>query len=153
MKIPIEILNRCYAHAIEAYPEEACGFISGSTGIKDALNSVHKMKNVMSDYHAQEPEIFKKTNLEGFMIDFREHGKLEKRLKGGRHEIKIIYHSHPNGKANFSDEDREMALCNGEPVYPGVRYLILSTKGKKPNGAVLASFEPDKKDFEVLRVD
>ncbi|MBS3085860.1 Mov34/MPN/PAD-1 family protein [Candidatus Pacearchaeota archaeon] len=153
MKIPREILYRCYAHCIELYPEEACGFISGPIEVKDALTSVHRMTNVMDEYHAQEPETYPRTNLNGFMIDFKRQKSLEEGLLEHWHKIKIIYHSHSDGKAHFSKEDRLMAFHDGEPAYRGVSYLVIAIKNKKLNGAVLANFNLDKKDFEVLKVD
>ena len=152
--IPIsrEILEQCYIYGIAAYPEEACGMISGKMD-EDQLEKIHPMKNVMDHYHAQDPEMYPRTNRNAYMIEPIEQVKLERALKKQQRHIKIIFHSHPDVGAYFSDKDKADALWNGEPRQPGIHYLVCGIKNKKRDGAILASYNLDTKDFDITRID
>ena len=39
--------------------------------------------------------------------------------------VVVLYHSHPNGRAYFSDEDRRNALVDGVPLYPTLEQLVV----------------------------
>ena len=58
------------------------------------------------------------------MIDPREQMILERSLKKEGKEIKVIYHSHPDVGAYFSEKDKEGAMWNGKRRW--VRFLIKS---------------------------
>ena len=65
-----------------------------------------------------------------------------------------IVHSHPDVGAYFSSEDRDMALGGGEePLWPGVRYLVVSVRGGQVEGARLYAWDNSRHDFweEELR--
>ena len=38
----------------------------------------------------------------------------------------VIYHSHVDAGAYFSETDRRQALVGGEPAYPGAVYVVTS---------------------------
>ena len=56
MKIPDIIIQQCFDHGLECYPEEACGFISGPEGENPESFSVHPMENIINRLHQQDPE-------------------------------------------------------------------------------------------------
>ncbi|MBF0280696.1 MAG: Mov34/MPN/PAD-1 family protein [SAR324 cluster bacterium] len=147
-----EILDQCYSYGIEAYPEEACGMISGKIE-DDQLEEVHPMKNLMDQYHAQDPELYPRNNRNAYMIEPIEQVKLERGLKKRQRRIKIIFHSHPDVGAYFSDKDKSDALWNGEPRQPNIQYLVCGIKNKQRDGAILATYSSEKKDFDVTRID
>lgn len=153
LSITPEILEKCYQFGIEAYPEEACGMISGSKSDRIALDAIHPMKNMMNLYHEQDPERFPRTNKNAYMIDPLEQMKLERALKKQGQCIKVIYHSHPDVGAYFSDKDRADALWEGEPRFPGVHFLVCGIKDKKRDGAILVSFNDETKDFDITPLD
>ncbi len=152
MEISRSIIKKCYEHGIKTYPEEACGLISGPA-YGDRLETVHQMQNLMSKCHELNPKQFLRTNLNGFMIDPKEQIELEERLQQESHRTKIIYHSHPNKGAYFSETDKAIVLLDGEPVYSGIHYLVCGIKDGKPNGAILAVFNPKTKDFDIECVE
>ena len=43
-------------------------------------------------------------------------------------DFTVIYHSHTDHEAYFSQTDRELALFNGEPLWPHARYMVVSVK-------------------------
>ena len=45
--------------------------------------------------------------------------------------VVVIYHSHPDVGAYFSDEDQDKALFLGEPIFP-VSYLVVDVRQARP---------------------
>ncbi len=148
-----QILEQCYALGIASYPEEACGMISGKVSDVDHLAQVHSMKNVMNDYHKKDPDMYPRTNRNAYMMDPLEQLKVERDLKKRKFRIKIIFHTHPDVGAYFSEKDREEALWNGEPRYPDIHYLVCGIKNGRRDGAILARFNPNTRNFEITRID
>lgn len=153
ISISREILEQCYAHGMEAYPEEACGLISGNAEEDCHLDEVHPMKNVMDDYHMQDPHTYPRNNRNAYMMDPLAQMKLEKSLKKQHRRVRVIYHSHPDVGAYFSDKDKAEALWHGEPRLPGVHYLVCGIKQKQKDGAILANFNSETKDFDIMIID
>ena len=152
MRIPEQILAECHAHGVEAYPEESCGFIVGNLDDDESLEKVYPMRNIMNDLHNEDPERYPRTGLDGYMINPHEHMKLERSLKKMGKQIKVIYHSHPDVGAYFSEKDKEDALWNGNARYPGITFLVCATNQGKPGDAILADFNATKRDFDITEI-
>ena len=152
MLIPENILAECHAHGVEAYPEETCGFIVGNLDDSKSLETVYPMRNIMNQLHEEDPEQFPRTGRDGYMIDPREHMKLERVLKKTGKQIKVIYHSHPDVGAYFSEKDKEDALWNGNARYPGITFLVCATNQAKPGDAILADFNESSGDFDITQI-
>ena len=153
MEIPVDILEKCHAEGVAAYPEEACGFISGTSSDPDLLDAVWPMRNIMNDLHEKDPKLNPRTARDGYLIDPLEQLKLERLLKKKGKEIKVIYHSHPDVGAYFSEKDKEDALWNGKARYPGVKFLVCGTTKGKPDGAIIAEFNQDSSDFDIIPIN
>lgn len=148
-----DILEKCYQHGALAYPEEACGFISGKTTEEDHMAEVHPMQNMMNACHAQDPQKYPRTNRNAYLIDPLAQMRLEKTLAQKQRCIRVIYHSHPEAGAYFSAQDESDALWNGQPRMGGVHYLVFGIKQHQPNGAILAIFNPKTERFVLLLLD
>ncbi|MGK5091059.1 PLP-dependent transferase [Deltaproteobacteria bacterium TL4] len=147
--IPQELLDQCFQHGIETYPEEACGVISGNRADPSHLEQVHPMRNVMDEYHAMNPQQYLRTNRNAYLLNPLEQMKLERSLKKQEKSLKIIYHTHPDVGAYFSEQDQADALWNGAPRFPGVSYLVCGITQGKPEGAVLVHFNPESNSFDL----
>ena len=152
MRIPDQILAECHAQGVQAYPEESCGFIVGNLNDAESLETVHPMRNIMNELHEEDPEQYPRTGRDGYMIDPREHMKLERSLKKEGKQIKVIYHSHPDVGAYFSEKDKEDALWNGNARYPGITFLVCATNQGKPGDAILADFNNTESDFDITEI-
>ncbi len=153
MEIQEDILAKCHSHGVKEYPEEACGFIIGIRGDPDSLETVWPMRNIMNELHEKDPDLYPRTAREAYLIDPLEQLKLERLLKKEGKEIKIIYHSHPDVGAYFSEKDKEDALWNGKARYPGVKFLVCGTTRGKPDGEIIVEFNQDKDDFEITQIN
>jgi proteasome lid subunit RPN8/RPN11 len=71
----------------------------------------------------------------------------------GRGGTQVIYHNHVDTGAYFSAEDKRMATWDGEPVYPGVGYIVISVHGSEPREANLFTWNEEARDFEGVPVE
>ncbi len=153
MQIEAIILRECYAHGIKTYPEESCGIISGPSDDADRLVAVHRIPNLMDRYNAINPKAFPLTARKGYRMDMLAYQRLEEQLNKESQIIRVIYHAHADAGAYFSEEDKAKALLDGQPIFPNVHYLVLSIKNRKPDGAVLATFNKETGDFDTEKVE
>lgn len=100
LAIPAPLLDRIYAHARAAFPHECCGYLVGADGVDDVV----PCENAEPDA----PE-------RGFLIAGKELFAFARSFDGDR-PARIVYHSHPNGRAYFSETDRAMATNAAYPV-------------------------------------
>jgi proteasome lid subunit RPN8/RPN11 len=152
LKISNELLRHCFAHGAQGYPEEVCGILAGPEDKPHLVTAAHPLANILNQKHAEDPEGFPRTAAEGYVLDPREHMLLERKLGKSGEAVRVIYHSHVDVGAYFSDEDKRRALWNDEPLYPGVAYLVCGVKNRKPDGAVLVWYDPSNRLFSETRI-
>jgi proteasome lid subunit RPN8/RPN11 len=147
--IPSEILAAMYAHARGTYPEECCGFLIGSR--HDAtIDQVRRCVNEQNRYHALDPERFPRTAREAYNLGGKDLRFLLESITSSR-PVKIIYHSHPDVGAYFSDEDTRAALGRepddtAEPLYP-VDHIVIDAQSDHIAGAKLFRWESTQRAF------
>jgi proteasome lid subunit RPN8/RPN11 len=136
------------AHMRSCYPAEGCGLI-----LEDAYGKLRfvGIENVAGTAQAQGTST--RTGRDGYVMEPK---KLLATLDdaertGGR--LYAIVHSHPDVGAYFSREDRDMALGGGdEPLWPGVRYLVVSVRSGTVDGARLYTWDAARRDFAEEQV-
>jgi len=144
-----EALRAIYAHAESTYPKECCGIIFGSAE-SDEASEVRVCENIQDALHAEDPELFPRDSSNAFNFDPRDLLVLNKSLRTAT-PAKIIYHSHPDVGAYFSDTDQAVAAMDGEPTYP-VEHVVVDAQ--KDGARAAAQFAWDnalKKYVEVRR--
>ena len=127
----VAALKEVYRHAIAAYPAEACGFIRGGRVVDCA--------NVIEQLAQEQPEVFVRERRTGYAFGVADLRELEKSFDTAD-PVRIIYHSHPDAGAYFSDEDHRFAVFEGIPVYP-VRHLVVDTARDGVLGSRLYEFD------------
>lgn len=151
--IPLHLLEQCYQHGIDCYPEEACGCISGLVSDPFQLDSVHLLKNQMSFCHQLDPEQYPETNRNAYLMDPQIFRQLVKSLEVKKSKIKVLYHTHPDVGAYFSATDEQQALWNGLPRHPDMVYLVCGIKNTKKDGAILVYFDEFLQKFDSVVLD
>ena len=155
-QIKPRIIDAIYRHAISEYPRECCGIIIGKKSERENLEQVFPCRNLQDEMHAKEPERFPRTSQIAYFLSPDDLFKIQKIARNLKMEMKIIYHSHIDVGAYFSEEDKKQATHEGNPLYPGVMYLVVdTTKGVKSrrdltplvHGAKLFAWDDSKKDF------
>ena len=153
IKISQEMLAQCFAHGVKAYPEEGCGVLSGPLEEPPLTNGVHPVENIINRMHEEDPERYPRTAERGYFMDPVEMMRLEKLFSAQERKLKVIFHSHVDVGAYFSQEDIDRALWAGQPILPGVAYLVCGIKNREPDGAILAWFDEQSGEFKTEPVE
>ncbi len=141
----VEVLQAIAAHARSTYPAECCGLVLADW---DGASRFEPIANV-----AGASATSSRTIRDGYVMEPRALlAALEAAdAQGGR--LAAIVHSHPDVGAYFSREDREMALGGGdEPLWPGVRYLVVSVRNGAVDDGRLYSWDGARRDFAEEQV-
>lgn len=127
-----EALAVLYEHARRDYPNECCGIVYGPRAEATADRAM-PCDNNQNRLHAADPERFTRDARTAYNLGPRDVFALEKSLRGPA-PAKIIYHSHVEVGAYFSDTDQAAATFDGEPAYP-VEYVVIDVAAAGPRGA------------------
>lgn len=133
------ILARFGDHAMKWFPKECCGMLVVEGGEPEAVLT----ENLLDEAHRQDPERFPRTGEDGYLLDGR---LIEERLDAG--ELVAIVHSHVRVGAYFSEEDKAQAMAPwGEPLYPGVEYVVLDAQDDGVRGFKVFAWSDEAEDF------
>lgn len=113
-----ETLDKIYLLARQSYPEECCGLI--------LKQGIRPCKNIQNELNQRNSVNYPRSAREGFTFSPEDSLFLSKNIDLAN-PVKVIYHSHPNVGAYFSDEDKKNALFEGEPIYP-VDHLVIDVQ-------------------------
>lgn len=149
-------LDRIFEEARAAYlrDEESCGLVAGPAGDALAIDEVAPMENRANKLHALDPETYPRTGRMYFDIDpMKFDREVRTRAEKGR-PAKVLYHSHLDVGAYFSETDAAAATMGGDaPAYP-LAYLVTSVRKPANEGdapivddAKLFVWSPDEKKF------
>ena len=130
-----EDLSEVIRHLEGAYPQEGCGVIlrggaSGPWRIRPLLNAYDR-------YHAADPVRFPHTSATAYLFEPQEWLALNEEADARGERILCVFHSHVNGSASFSAEDRAQAAPAGQPLLPDVSYLVVAVDRGRAAGARL----------------
>ena len=127
MTYPPDALALAIAHCEATYPNEGCGvFLQAADGTVTARG----MQNVIDRYHAKDPERFPRTSRTAYLFSPGEQLEVFEGADARGERVVAIFHSHADVGAYFSEEDRRLALVDGQPLLPGVDYLVISVRGR-----------------------
>ncbi|MBT3515861.1 MAG: M67 family metallopeptidase [Nitrospina sp.] len=122
-------LEQIRKHALEEYPFECCGIIAGLAEAEEN-DILFRCTNIQNKLHKMDPEAYPRDAKTAYNIDPGELLKIFKQTESIGMTLKVFYHSHPDHDAYFSDEDKKMALFDGEPTYPNAKHLVVSVYNK-----------------------
>jgi [CysO sulfur-carrier protein]-S-L-cysteine hydrolase len=126
-----DLLAEVYQHASEAYPNECCGFIRAS-------GRVHRAVNDQDALHVEDPVRWPRSAREAYTLAAADLYILGTSFIGDDPAV-VVYHSHPDVGAYFSEKDAADALFEGRPIYD-VDHLVIDVRGARPKGAKLFRF-------------
>jgi proteasome lid subunit RPN8/RPN11 len=128
--------------AAEEYPEESCGVIVARGDERRLL----RCRNVQNDLHARDPERNPRTARTAYHIDPQDLLRIG-RLESEGFGVAVIYHSHVDAGAYFSETDRRQALMGDEPTYPGTIYLVTSVAAGRVEATTAFRWDETRRDF------
>ncbi|HIB21871.1 MAG TPA: M67 family peptidase [Rhodospirillales bacterium] len=123
--------------AEHAYPNEACGLITGWTIDSDGLEvmRVVKAQNIRASETGNRFEVDPGTRI-----------KLEKEIRGTNEQLIAHYHSHPDNPATPSNTD----LINAHE--PELIWIIVSVEGGKASDVAAHQVLEDKTSFKKVSI-
>lgn len=128
VRLPARIVQYIVEHAEASYPSECCGIVAMGG---DGRSRVYPLRNVYDSLRAGEAEVRGLSSRSRYFADPNQVFQVLKEVESSGGRLVAIYHSHIDAEAYFSGEDKERALLEEEPAYPGVVYLVVSVwKGK-----------------------
>lgn len=146
------LLAPIYEAVVPAYPEEGCGFL-----FEDGEGGLHVLPtaNRATRLHRMDPEAYPRDGRTYFEPDMKPW------LRAAREGLtpRLIFHSHPDTEAYFSDTDRAQALFDEDGQRfernPGVVHLVVSVRpdgagSPGPRVARLYAFSSHRQDFVRL---
>ena len=122
------VLERVFEEAVRAYAreEESCGFLTGPASEPLLVTQAVPMENRANKLHALDPETYPRTGRTYFDIDPLRFARAIEQGEASAAPVKVLYHSHLDVGAYFSETDAEAAKMGGdEPAYD-LAYLVTS---------------------------
>ena len=148
IEIPHEVLDVVYAHAREAFPAESCGWLEGRKNGADVTHS-HPCENVQSQ--GTHPSVAGRGEERAYIFSAADVIAFNEGIDTDE-PPRIIYHSHPNGKAYFSDTDTNVATnqWDGGKMYP-VQQLVVGIDETRVVEAILFDWSEDAQGFVEIQ--
>jgi len=143
MLITPEELAALKRQAVAEYPNECCGVIL----VRGTERKHMPCRNVQDQMHARDPVSFPRTARNAYYMDPLDALRLNRLVDEG-FTFAVIYHSHPNAGAYFSETDRGQALIKGEPAYPGAVYVVLSVVGREVRALAAYRWNAERRVFD-----
>jgi proteasome lid subunit RPN8/RPN11 len=132
--------------AEQEYPHESCGVVLVRRGERRLM----RCRNAQNDLHARDPERHPRDARTAYYIDPRDLLRIGDLERDG-FAVAVIYHSHVDAGAYFSETDRRQALVAGEPTYPEATYVVTSVVQGRV--AAMAAFRWDAVARDFVTVD
>ena len=128
--------------AIEEYPHESCGVIVA----RGAERRLVRCKNAQNELHAKDSVRHPRDARTAYYIDPADLLRIG-RLEAEGFAVAVIYHSHVDSGAYFSETDKRQALLGGEPAYPAATYVVTSVLGGRPEAVAAFRWSSERRDF------
>jgi proteasome lid subunit RPN8/RPN11 len=138
-------LEAIQRHARADYPAECCGVLLVRPGAAEERRLL-ACRNIQDELHARDPARFPRTARTAYYIA---HGDLLEigRREGEGFEVRVIYHSHVDAGAYFSETDRRNAMVDGVPSYPQATYVIVAVAEGRVSETRAHRFSPEGQEF------
>jgi len=144
-----ELLEAVYREARKSYPSECCGWLAGA---KSGHTATRLRACVNAQADGDHPTQAARGSFAAYVIDGEDLLALSRELDGAE-PAKIIYHSHFNGRAYFSETDHEVATSpwGDGPMYPVQQLVIGITEERVVEAALFAWSDSAGSFVEIQR--
>ncbi len=136
--------------AVAEYPNECCGVVM----VRAADRRLLPCRNIQDELHALDPVRHSRTGRTAFNIGKDDHDRIAK-LQIDGYELAVIYHSHVDVGAYFSETDKRMAMMGldpreHEPLYPDVTHVVMAVTRDRVDEINAFRWDPAVRDFASL---
>jgi len=146
--IPAAALEQIARHARETYPAECCGLLLADANGDLRFQAIQNIAGT-----AEGAATSGRGQRDGYVMDPKALLLALEAAERAGGSLWAIVHSHPDVGAYFSGEDKHKALDDdGEPLWPGVRYLVVSVRAGNVDSARLYTWDATGRDFHEEEV-
>jgi proteasome lid subunit RPN8/RPN11 len=132
--VAAQVLSGVVTHLASVLPEEGCGvLLAGEGGVR-----VVALSNAQAAQRARDPAAFPGDARRAFVFEPRDWLEVLRGADAAGERVLAVFHSHPEGPAHFSAEDRRQTAPEGVPLLPGVAHLVVAFRQGRPAGAIWA---------------
>jgi proteasome lid subunit RPN8/RPN11 len=135
------------AQAVQEYPFESCGVVL-RRGVERRLL---RCRNAQNELHARDPQRYPRDARTAYYIDPKDLLRIGDLERQG-FTVVVIYHSHVDAGAYFSETDRRQALVGGEPAYPGTVYIVTSVTNGRIDAMAAFRWDTGRRDFVAVEL-
>ena len=105
-----------------------------------------RCRNIQNELHARDPQRNPRTARTAYHIDPQDLLRIG-RLESEGFAVAVIYHSHVDAGAYFSETDKRQALVAGEPAYPDATYVVTSVMNGHAAAVCAFRWNTPQRDF------
>ncbi len=142
-------LRKVYDEAKAAYArdEESCGLLAGPAASPLLVDEIVPMENRANKLHALDPETYPRTGRMYFDINpMRFQREIHERGEANR-PVKVLYHSHLDVGAYFSETDASAATMGGDAPSYDLAYLVTSVRSGEVDDHKLFIWDASRRTF------
>jgi [CysO sulfur-carrier protein]-S-L-cysteine hydrolase len=140
-------LETIRAQAAEEYPFESCGVILRRDGERRLL----RCRNAQNELHERDPNRHPRDARTAYYIDPKDLLRIGDLERQG-FSVAVIYHSHIDAGAYFSETDRRQAVVGGEPAYPDAVYVVTSVVRGLVEAMAAYHWDGARRDFVAMEL-
>ena len=128
IEIPRTVLERVFDEARASYrrDEESCGLLFGPATEPLLVDAIMPMENRANRLHALDPHTYSRTARMYFDLDPLKFASAIHEGERALRPAKVLYHSHLDAGAYFSETDAAAALGEGDEPLHTLAYLVTS---------------------------
>ncbi|MDB5219952.1 MAG: Sulfur carrier protein adenylyltransferase ThiF [Myxococcaceae bacterium] len=135
------------ARAAFARDEESCGLLVGPAEEPLVVDAVVPMENRANKLHALDPETYPRTGRMYFDLDPLKFERFVREGEGSGRPVKVLYHSHLDVGAYFSETDAQAATMGGDAPSYDLAYLVTSVRAGLVDDRKLFVWDAEQKRF------
>jgi len=130
LELPAAVLHELHEHALACYPDECCGFIAGPADKPKQLTHAQREVNEADKFHKLDPVTFPRTARMYFKINELRAARAFEQGEKSAQPIKVIYHSHCDAGAYFSQEDAATFASDNALMWPCAFIVVSVVAGR-----------------------
>lgn len=149
LRVTRAVIERADEEARAAYArdEESCGLLVGPATDALLVDEIVPMENRANKLHRLDPETYPRTGRMYFDIDPLAFARKVSAGEASGRPVKVLYHSHLDTGAYFSETDAAAATMGGDaPTYP-LAYLVTSVRAGVVDDRKLFIWDPAARAF------
>lgn len=149
LRVTRAVIERVDEEATLAFArdEESCGLLLGPEDDPLFVDEIAPMENRANKLHALDPETYPRTGRMYFDLDPLRFERAVRAGESNGRPVKVLYHSHLDVGAYFSETDAAAATMGGDAPAYDLAYLVTSVRGGVVDDRKLFVWDDARRSF------